>query len=233
MCFRKLQDVIFEKGGEDSAIAKAIEELNNSVVDGVNRLRQEFTGSTTIPLDIRLPEGTGDLFRAFAVNTGHGGESMPISVRGDGIRCRFLPSLLNYISESSNLFHIWGFEEPENSLEHAMSTKLALRMRDEYSKSAQILATSHSPAFFTLSGPRVSVFRIYRDAKNNGTVTGDDGVSSTSLVGTLAARAWTAGISKGVPGKVSATCHGTGRRKGATRVVKFGNQGRHEPNRSD
>jgi hypothetical protein len=169
----KLQDVIFDKGNQDSAIAEAVGDLNTSVVNGVNRLKQEFQASTGIPVDIRLPQATGELFRAFAVSTNHGEDQMPIALRGDGIRCRFLPSLLNYISESSNLFHIWGFEEPENSLEHALCTRLAHRMRDEYSKSAQILITSHSPAFFTLSGPRVFVCRISRDSKNNGTVTSD------------------------------------------------------------
>jgi predicted ATPase len=166
----RLQDVIFEKGEDDSAIATAVRDLNESVVSGVGRLKEEFLTSTNVPVDIRLPQELGELFRAFAVSTTHGGEEMPLGVRGDGIRCRFLPSLMHYISESSNLFHIWGFEEPENSLEHGLSTKLAHRMRDEYIKSAQILVTSHSPAFFTLSGDNALIRRITRDAKNGATI---------------------------------------------------------------
>ena len=110
---------------------------------------------------------------------------MPLGVRGDGIRCRFLPSLLHYISESSNLFHIWGFEEPENSLEHGLSTKLAHRMRDEYGKAAQILVTSHSPAFFTLSGDNVSIRRIARDPKNNSTIPQAEGTEARNLTSEL------------------------------------------------
>jgi hypothetical protein len=181
----KLQDVIFHKGKQDSAIAHAVSDLNTSVIKGVGRLKDEFQTSTSIPIDIRLPQAAGELFRAFAVSTSQGSDQLPIALRGDGIRCRFLPSLLNYISESSNLFHIWGFEEPENSLEHALCTKLAHCMRDEYSKSAQILLTSHSPAFFTLNGPRVSICRITRDQKNNGTVLSEGVSGSTRLTSEL------------------------------------------------
>jgi predicted ATPase len=166
----RLQDIIFHQGADDSAIAGAVKGLNESVTSGVNRLKEEFLGSTSIPVDIRLPQQLGELFRAFAVSTADGTETMPINVRGDGIRCRFIPSLLNYISQASNLFHIWGFEEPENSLEHALSTRLAHRMRDEYSKTSQIIVTSHSPAFFSLDGPRVKVCRVVRDPKNHATV---------------------------------------------------------------
>jgi len=181
----RLQDVIFEKGANDSDIASAVSNLNKSVVTGVDQLKQEFFASTTVPVDIRLPQELGELFRAFAVSTTHGGEEMPLGVRGDGIRCRFLPSLLHYISESSNLFHIWGFEEPENSLEHGLATKLAHRMRDEYSKAAQILITSHSPAFFTLSGNQVSIRRVTRDAKNNTAIPQGEGIEARGLTSEL------------------------------------------------
>jgi len=181
----RLQDVIFEKGASDSEIASAVRNLNKSVVTGVDQLKQEFLASTSVPVDIRLPQELGELFRAFAVSTTHGGEEMPLGVRGDGIRCRFLPSLLHYISESSNLFHIWGFEEPENSLEHGLATKLALRMRDEYCRAAQILITSHSPAFFTLSGNQVSIRRVTRDAKNNTVIPLGEGSETRGLTSEL------------------------------------------------
>jgi predicted ATP-dependent endonuclease of OLD family len=70
-----------------------------------------------------------------------------LSQRGDGIRCRFIPAIMNYIAINSKKLHIWGLEEPENSLEFIRSSELEKTIEKEYSKHAQIFATSHSPAF--------------------------------------------------------------------------------------
>jgi predicted ATP-dependent endonuclease of OLD family len=55
----RLQDVIFEKGANDSGIADAVRNLNESVVSGVDQLKEEFLSSTTVPIDIRLPQQLG------------------------------------------------------------------------------------------------------------------------------------------------------------------------------
>lgn len=70
-------------------------------------------------------------------------------------------------------------------MEHGLSTKLAHRMRDEYSKAAQILVTSHSPAFFTLSGDNVLIRRITRDAKNDATIPQLEEVETKNLTSEL------------------------------------------------
>jgi hypothetical protein len=64
------------------------------------------------------------------------------------------------------LNYIWGFEEPENSLEHALATKLAQEIIDVYSGMAQVFLTSHSPAFFGLRGHNVSVYRVLSEGRS-------------------------------------------------------------------
>ena len=86
---------------------------------------------------------------------------MPLAMRGDGIQTRFLPSLLHYVALNSNLTYIWGFEEPENCLEHSFATELADELHKTYSRESQIFLTSHSPAFINLQKENVSTYRIY------------------------------------------------------------------------
>jgi predicted ATPase len=162
----RLQDVILGRRSRGSGIASAVQELNSTVEREAIELREEFNRVTNVPIDIRLPDELADLFRAFGVATKSGDEELPLSLRGDGIRLRFLPSLLHYISRYSNLNFIWGFEEPENSLEHALATRLAREIVDVYSRGAQVFLTSHSPAFFGLRDHNVTGCRVFLEDGN-------------------------------------------------------------------
>lgn len=159
----RLQDLILDKRSSESGIAGAVEQLNSMVESEALDLRNEFENVTGVSTDIRLPSELGDLFKAFAVETKVGEDNMPLNLRGDGIRSRFLPSLLHYVSKHSTRKYIWGFEEPENSLEHALSTKLAHEVVNTYCQDAQIFVTSHSPAFFGLREANVSIYRVLRE----------------------------------------------------------------------
>jgi predicted ATPase len=158
-----LQDRIFGFREGESEVGDAVRQLNATVTREGESLRAEFGQVTGVVADIRLPEQLSGLFRAFAVATMSGEEEMPLNVRGDGIRSRFLPSLLHYVSARSQLVYIWGFEEPENSLEYRLATELAKNMAEDYSQQAQIVVTSHSPAFFGLATPNTTVCRVYSE----------------------------------------------------------------------
>ena len=73
---------------------------------------------------------------------------------------RHIPELLSFISENTeSRFHIWGFEEPENSLEFAA----ALEETEAFCRHAinhQIFVTSHSPAFYNLEAKSVRRFYV-------------------------------------------------------------------------
>ena len=92
---------------------------------------------------------------------------IPINSRGDGMKSRFIPPLLQWLQKhDSNQVFIWGIDEPENSLEFKAADELSALYTDVYAKSAQIFATSHSMAFIH---PRKNAvikpltFRVIRD----------------------------------------------------------------------
>jgi hypothetical protein len=92
----------------------------------------------------------GLLFRSLDFSHGEGGHSL-LRQKGDGIKARHIPELLRYINEkeSGKSYFIWGFEEPENSLDFASAeseTKTFSRIAAR--ADTQIFITSHSPAFY-------------------------------------------------------------------------------------
>ncbi len=159
----QIQDVVLEKQTGKSGIKGSIQQLNADIGGELSLLRHEFEKVSGVNTDIQFPAQLNLLFRALFIETGSGDEKIPLSLRGDGVRLRFIPSLLNYISQNSRLTYIWGFEEPENSLEHSLATKLANDILKEYSKCAQILMTTHSSAFFNMKNDKTSILRIYKD----------------------------------------------------------------------
>lgn len=155
----------------DDEILQAVESLNTDMRQRAQALSTEFEEATGVRADVSLPTNPRLLFQAFSVNTRWqgqldgeeaGGEELPLTLRGDGIQARYIPSLLNYIAESSSQFWVWGFEEPENSVEYNLAIDLAELFRDSYSKNAQVFITSHSPAFMSLQGPGVVSYRVHK-----------------------------------------------------------------------
>lgn len=82
---------------------------------------------------------------------------------GDGILMSYLAYFLAHICKKlPNRRFVWGFEEPENSLEYSKSQKLAADFNTKFRKNAQILITTHSPAFINLKDEKNSAFyRVY------------------------------------------------------------------------
>ncbi|KQC13369.1 MAG: hypothetical protein APR63_08840 [Desulfuromonas sp. SDB] len=163
----RLQHIIFAKGSNESTVKESVEGLNNTISDEIRNLQNEFALITKISTQINLPEKLSDLFKAFTVNTTELGENLPLQLRGDGIRTRFIPSLLHHISQNSKLYFVWGFEEPENNLEYSLAIELAEKMAKEYSQDSQICITTHSPAFFSLSENNITIYRTFKN--NSGT----------------------------------------------------------------
>lgn len=140
-------------------------DLKNKSEEFVSYLQEKTSGitdnlKTTLGLDslINFPEDLYMLFEALDFQTDHEGNRISLNLRGDGIKVRHIPSVLRFIADQENanksqgdpkVSTIWGYEEPENNLEIGN----AFKKSDEflvYSKSIQILATTHSPAFYQL-----------------------------------------------------------------------------------
>lgn len=82
---------------------------------------------------------------------------------GDGILMSYLAYFLGHICKRiSNKNFIWGFEEPENSLEYSKIEKLAKDFVNTFSSYVQIFITTHSPAFIGLrKNPKTVFYRVY------------------------------------------------------------------------
>ena len=73
---------------------------------------------------------------------------IPLTMRGDGVKSKFLPPILKWLQNNNqSIIFIWGIDEPENSLEFRAAEALSTLFCDEYAKTTQIFATSHSMAF--------------------------------------------------------------------------------------
>lgn len=160
-----LQKVLSEQARKGSSLAKDMEQFNSELQTQARELRTAFHEATGVETSIGLPIEDIDLFKAFEVRTlTNSGEKIGLNQRGDGIRVRFIPEILNYISEQSNKTHIWGFEEPENSMEYRKAFELANKMANEYSKNSQIFVTTHSPAFFKFDSTRKNILLARQEA---------------------------------------------------------------------
>lgn len=132
----------------------------------LNRFSVEVQGLTgkmfsTLPSDVSggtkigAPTQMSQLFQTLDFETLAAGSARPKSLtrqRGDGVKARHIPELLSYISQHDDFdFHIWGFEEPENSLDFVAAQSEAERlMALSKSEKVQIFMTTHSPSFYLL-----------------------------------------------------------------------------------
>lgn len=162
--FDDLQTVLVGQNGEKtSKLDQELKAFNSELQTAAFELRNDFLDRTGISARISLPTDYRELFRAFKVSTdGEFGDTVSLDSRGDGIRVRFLPAIMNYIAERSGKNHIWGFEEPENSMEYRRAFELAETMSNVYSKNAQIFLTTHSPAFIDIHDDGQAVFLATR-----------------------------------------------------------------------
>jgi predicted ATP-dependent endonuclease of OLD family len=150
------------------SLAKFSEELRSqtdSLSEGLNR-------NVGVKSNLAPPVDLSKMFRSLDFDTG-GNEASPLSLmmqRGDGIQVRHIPQILAFIADlgGSKKWHIWGFEEPENSLDLASTLKEAdILQGHAKSGNKQLFITSHSPAFYNLEGEEVSRFFVKKQSGSN------------------------------------------------------------------
>ena len=164
------------------SLAETIElELRNAGDDFITKIKLNTEGMIAeidtrlmIKSQIKLPSNLQSLFKTLDFSTSDGGFEISLSNRGDGIKTRYIPVILKFISDqlninkrkgSANVNMLWGYEEPENNLEMLAAFKLANDFID-YSKEIQILITTHSPGFYTLkenNTESVNLFKVIKD----------------------------------------------------------------------
>lgn len=170
--------------------------FEQSIGDHLNELTSSIAASLGFETRLALPR---DLYHIFErLDFLSGDKSVSLNNRGDGIKARHIPLILRFMAEKKAALQrrggqpissIWAYEEPENNLEIGSAVQLA----DELhllarAGTAQILLTTHSPAFYDL-GQReeeIALHFVTRTTDADGTVVKTDTAELDESLGTLA-----------------------------------------------
>jgi len=170
--YADLIERMYGAAAETPQLSKATTDFINAIsgqaTDLTKQLSQIFNTVTNLapPTDMQL------LFRN--LDFSHGTERHSLfRQKGDGVKARHLPELLHFINQNEmrKKYYLWGFEEPENSLDLGAAKEEAQRFAS-FSKRAdtQIFVTSHSPAFYlTETEPNTEVRRYFITKQKTGT----------------------------------------------------------------
>jgi len=167
-----------------------------SIGEHLNELTTSISTSLGFNTRLALPR---DLYHIFErLDFLSGDKSVSLNNRGDGIKARHIPLILRFMAEKKAALQkrggqpissIWAYEEPENNLEMGSAVQLADELHElAKSGTAQILLTTHSPAFYDL-GQRESAIAlnfVTRTTDAEGTVTKTDAKGIDESLGTLA-----------------------------------------------
>ncbi|PKO37253.1 MAG: ATPase [Betaproteobacteria bacterium HGW-Betaproteobacteria-6] len=145
-----------EKAGISEASTGLVGRINQSTEEMARAIesRLGFKSSIGMPRDLK------NLFTALDFTTKFSHHEVPLKKRGDGIQARHIPFILSFVASQSKKNHIWGYEEPENSLEMGRAFDLADQFQSDFAEKNQIFLSTHSPAFYSLSQDNVQKWLI-------------------------------------------------------------------------
>jgi AAA15 family ATPase/GTPase len=173
--FLNFEEVVKNTPGE--ALDKKLDELSEVIATRSRGIGEEFSRFLNLPTKATLSAEIKDTLASVDVEVFSGIqitrrrmgkpkiEDIPTSIfsSGDGVLMSYLAYFLSHLSKKSiNAYYVWGFEEPENSLEYTKVQQLAQAFVSDFSKHAQILLTTHSHAFISLSRSEgCRLFRVF------------------------------------------------------------------------
>jgi hypothetical protein len=170
--------------------------FEQSIGDHLDELTASITNSLGFDTRLALPRDLSHIFERLDFLSG--AKSVSLNNRGDGIKARHIPLILRFMAEKkaalqrrggAPISSIWAYEEPENNLEIGSAVQLADELHDlSKSATAQILLTTHSPAFYDL-GQRedgIALHFVTRATDADGTETKTDSKGIDESLGTLA-----------------------------------------------
>ncbi len=131
--------------------SKSLQDQVELILGDVAAELREVLQSNSIP---KLPQNLRSIFRLIQFES----EGIDLDRRGDGIRVRHVPSLMKFLCDLKSTrsghyqtFHVWGFEEPENSVDFISAFELREQILTIAKKrDFQIFMSTHSPVFFKL-----------------------------------------------------------------------------------
>ena len=175
-----LHDALLED--EKAGLINSTDELMNTLNSSTQDMSEKIMEGVGIESSIQPPTNLRVLFNALDFSTGYGDHSVPLQKRGDGIQSRHIPYILDFIARHTNTHHIWAYEEPETSLELGPAFELAKQFKEEFCEENQIFLTTHSPAFYDLSGDHISKWYVYQNELDGGNETHAEKVTSEQIL---------------------------------------------------
>lgn len=152
-----------KKKSDLSNVTTYAQKFNSELQTTTLKLNELFRKKSGIESSLSVPASLAELFGSFQIDTKHGNHEIPLKLRGQGVRMQYIPTILDYISDISRNLYIWGFDEPENSCEYSLCSRLADEFKDNYSRKAQIFVVTHSFSLISLDGANVARYRVCRD----------------------------------------------------------------------
>lgn len=164
--FENLLESVYKVISSNEEFLSSLESFTVELQSKTEKISNELLSQIGVQSAIAPPVDLTDLFRSldFETKNSYGDKYSLTLQNGDGVQVRHIPAILSFLSDnSSESFHIWAFEEPENSLELANAVKEAqIFLNYSMTRNKQIFITSHSPAFFSLDNSNTKRFFIYK-----------------------------------------------------------------------
>lgn len=147
--FEKLQIHLLQKEDKKwwNKFKSSSEDLSKILKDETKNLFDKFLVTSWVQASFSIPTTLIDFFRTLSVKTEN---EISLFDRWDWIQARFIPDILEEISDNPKKNIIWWFEEPENSYESKNIRKLRDDFLKKYSRNKQIFITTHTIEFLSV-----------------------------------------------------------------------------------
>ncbi|MFD0860486.1 ATP-dependent nuclease [Roseovarius aquimarinus] len=148
--YADLIERMYSSASKDSYMLDATRKFIDAIGEQTETLTQQLQEIFASKASLSAPTNMAALFRNLDFAHGDDGHSL-FKQKGDGVKARHLLELLRFINENevSKKYFLWGFEEPENSLDLSAASLEARRFASFASRDdTQIFISSHSPAFY-------------------------------------------------------------------------------------
>lgn len=161
--YSDLVERLYGAASQSQTVAKATKAFVTEVGHANSNLTKSLQKLFDSKSSFSAPTELSQLFRSLDFSYGDEGHSL-LRQKGDGIKARHIPEILRAINdgEQRSKFYLWGFEEPENSLDLSAAGSEAVRFAEISSRNdTQIFLTSHSPAFYLSEADNCMVKRLF------------------------------------------------------------------------
>lgn len=148
--YADLIERMYGAAAETVELSNATDAFVKAIGGQASELTRQLTAMFKASTRISPPTEMSKLFRNLDFTHGKERHSL-FRQKGDGVKARHLPELLRFINENETRkkLYLWGFEEPENSLDFGAADIEAQRISQFASRNdTQIFLSSHSPAFY-------------------------------------------------------------------------------------